>query len=81
MTCWKPEALGEDAFWRRLRTAGSSFQEILDDVRQRLAVRYLAEREKSLFEIAYLLGYSNTTAFVRAHKRWFGESPKRLDTS
>ena len=61
---------------RQLRLAGASFQAILDEVRQDLADRYLADDRKSLFEIAYLLGYSNPTAFVRAHKRWHGTTPR-----
>ncbi len=60
---------------RRLRRAGSTFQSILDEARRDLADRYLADEGKSLFEIAYLLGYSSTTAFVRAYKRWYGATP------
>ena len=60
---------------RRLHSAGFNFQRILDDVRKELADRYLRDGNCSQFEVAYLLGYSNSTAFLRAYKRWHGTTP------
>ena len=50
---------------------------MLDDVRRRHAERYLADPNKSLAEIAYLLGYSEQSAFTRAYRRWTGMAPSR----
>ena len=44
-------------------------------MRQALAERYLAERSFSVNEIAFLLGYSEPSAFHRTFKRWRGVTP------
>jgi AraC-like DNA-binding protein len=60
---------------RRLEREGTTFSNVLDDLRKRLALRYVASKELELAEIAFLLGFSQTTAFHRAFKRWTGETP------
>ena len=60
---------------RKLREEETSFKSELDTVRKELAGRYVEEGQKSLCEIAFLLGYANTTSFVRAYKRWNGTTP------
>jgi AraC-like DNA-binding protein len=62
---------------RQLAAEGVSVGEILDHLRNRLAVRYLEDRRISLQQIAWLLGYSELAAFNHAFKRWFGTSPSR----
>ena len=64
---------------RKLKTEGTRFQTLLDQVRQQLAAKYLTESDKSLFEISYLLGYADTTSFIRAYKRWYGKTPRQRD--
>jgi AraC-like DNA-binding protein len=54
---------------------GTTFGEILERVRQRLATRYLADDRKSVQQIAWLLGYSEPGAFNHAYKRWTGTTP------
>ena len=62
---------------RRLGEEGTAFGEILDRVRNRLALRYLEDDDLSLQQIALLLGYSEIGAFNHAFKRWTGTSPGR----
>jgi AraC-like DNA-binding protein len=62
---------------RQLAAEGASFGEILDHLRNRLAVRYLEDQRISLQQIAWLLGYSELAAFNHAFKRWSGTSPGR----
>ncbi|MFT3808837.1 MAG: AraC family transcriptional regulator [Micropepsaceae bacterium] len=64
--------------FRRLRAENVTFAGILDDLRYRLAVDYLASRKVSVNETAYLLGFSDPAAFSRAFKRWTGQSPGAL---
>lgn len=66
---------------RRLREQGTSHQELLDQMRRDLAVRYLNERAMALCEIAYLLGFSERSAFHRAFKRWTGMTPSEFRQS
>lgn len=60
---------------RRLREEGTSFRDVVDDARKELALTYLADRKMPVSEVAYLLGYSDAGAFVRAFKRWVGKTP------
>ena len=59
---------------RRLASRGTSLQRVIDDLRQDLALRYLS-RGVSLGETAFLLGFSETSAFHRAFRRWHGQTP------
>jgi len=60
---------------RKLQDAGFSFTQLVDDVRKELAERYLADTKLDLVDIAFLLGYSEQSAFTRAYKRWTGKAP------
>jgi AraC-like DNA-binding protein len=60
---------------RRLRERGIVYARLVDDVRHRLSGKYLANASLSLGEIAYLLGYSESSAFNRAYRRWTGRTP------
>lgn len=71
-------ALSERSLQRKLKEEGTSFQEILDEVRLSLAERYLKDAELSLQDIATLLGFSEVSTFHRAFKRWTGRSPRQL---
>ena len=61
----------------KLADSGTSFQQVLDDTRRELAEQYLQERELSISEIAYMLGFSDCSNFSRAFKRWTGETPTK----
>ncbi len=60
---------------RRLREEGTSFQNILEDIRKELAIRFVKKRQNKLTEIASFLGYSDPRVFRRAFKRWTGFTP------
>ncbi len=61
---------------RRLVAEGTSYAQLLDETRLLLARGYVEEGKRSFQEIAYLLGFSDPSAFSRAFKRWTGSSPK-----
>lgn len=63
---------------RKLRTEGTSYQDVLDDMRRDLSQRYLRERAMAVCEVAYLLGFSGPSAFHRAFRRWTGVTPKEF---
>jgi AraC-like DNA-binding protein len=60
---------------RRLEREGTSFRNILDELRQELALRYVGTHDMPLGEVASRLSFSHPEAFYRAFKRWTGESP------
>ncbi|WP_306144818.1 AraC family transcriptional regulator [Roseibium sp. MMSF_3412] len=65
---------------RRLRAEGSTFQDILDKMREELAIRYLTDSELSSQEIGVLLGYRDANSFARSFRRWKGTSPGEYRT-
>jgi AraC-like DNA-binding protein len=69
--------MSERSFKRHLAQEGTTFGEILDRLRNRIALRYLEDRRMTLQQIAWLLGYSEIGAFNHAFKRWTGTSPGR----
>jgi AraC-like DNA-binding protein len=60
---------------RRLQEEHVSFQQLADDVRKSLAVRYLSTRSHPVKEVSAILGYNELSAFSRAFKRWTGKTP------
>jgi AraC-like DNA-binding protein len=60
---------------RRLEEDGTSFRQVLAEVRREMAARHLSERRLAIGEIAFLLGFSEPSAFHRAFKRWTGHAP------
>lgn len=70
--------ISRQRLYRQLRAEGTSFEQVLDGLRHRLALEYLGERGASVNETAYLLGFSDPAAFSRAFKRWTGTSPKSV---
>jgi hypothetical protein len=57
---------------------GSSFSRVLDELRRDLSDELLSDRKLSVAEVAFLLGYSEPSAFQRAFRRWRGVSPRRF---
>lgn len=59
---------------RRLEEHGTSFRDVVDDVRRALADDLL-DRGKTVKDVAFVLGFSEPSAFSRAYKRWAGKPP------
>jgi AraC-like DNA-binding protein len=62
---------------RELQTEGTTYQTLLDDTRRELALRHLQDSDTSLHDMAFLLGFSEPSAFHRAFKRWTGQTPRQ----
>ena len=61
---------------RKLKEEGTSYQDLIDEVRCEVARRHLRRPAMAISEIAFALGFSETSAFHRAFKRWTGMTPK-----
>lgn len=70
-------AMSARSLQRRLEEIGTSYQEVVDDVRRTQALKHIADPKLSVSEVAFLVGYSEPRAFLRAFKRWTGTSPQR----
>ena len=73
----KRMAMSARTLQRRLDEEGTSFAAVLDDTRRELAGAYMAQRDVSLADVSYLLGFSEQSAFTRAFQRWHGVAPSR----
>lgn len=64
----------------RLKGEGTAFSELLSDTRERMAKKYLRE-SRSVEDITYLLGFSESSVFRKAFKKWTGLTPKEYRES
>ena len=60
---------------RHLQQAGTSYQEILDQLRQELAEHYLLRSDLAIQDIASYLGFTESRSFHRSFKAWTGMTP------
>ncbi len=65
--------------YRRLKAEGITYEQLLDGLRRRIALRFMGEG-LSVKDAAYRLGFSDPAAFSRAFKRWTGKSPSDMRT-
>ncbi len=63
---------------RNAGEAGTSYQAILDEMQRELSIYYLKEEQIAVYEVAFLLGFSEASAFNRAFKRWTGQTPSEF---
>jgi len=68
--------LSRQTLFRKLKTEGVTFEQVLDELRYKLALHYLSANKASVNQTACLVGYSDPAAFSRAFKRWTGFSPR-----
>jgi AraC-like DNA-binding protein len=69
--------ISRQTLYRRLRAEGVRFDRVLDELRHRMALTYIDDKKVSANETAYLVGFSEPSAFSRAFKRWTGRTPGR----
>jgi AraC-like DNA-binding protein len=69
-------AQSRQTLYRNLKAEGATFEQVLDELRHRLALHYLSGKKVSVNETAYLVGFSDPAAFSRAFKRWTGTNPR-----
>jgi len=62
---------------RRLGELGTTYQDVLDDLRRHTARRLLAQTDLGVGEVAFLLGFEEVNSFTRAFHAWEGATPAR----
>ncbi|MFW5825124.1 MAG: helix-turn-helix transcriptional regulator [Marinobacter sp.] len=67
--------MSRHTLYKKLKEENLTFAGLLEDVRREQALKYLHDRNRTLSEVAELLGFSELSAFSRAFKRWMGKSP------
>lgn len=72
--------LSERSLRRRLAASGTSYQALLDEVRESVAAELLGAG-LPVRDVAQRLGYAGSTSFIHAHRRWTGRTPGAPSTS
>jgi AraC-like DNA-binding protein len=67
--------LSERSMQRRLKEHKTTFRYLLDGVREMVAKQYIENPMNRMSDIAFLIGFSEQSAFSRAFKKWTGKSP------
>ncbi|WP_421864767.1 AraC family transcriptional regulator ligand-binding domain-containing protein [Parvibaculum sp.] len=70
--------LSERTLRRRLNAEGTSYQAIVNDVRNHLARQYLIDTDLSVADIGTLIGFEDLSNFRHAFQKWNGVSPSRF---
>jgi len=73
--------LSERSLQRKLKEKGTTFRTVLDNVREMAAIQYIKNPVNTMSDIAFLLGFSEQSAFSRAFKKWTGTSPVKYRNS
>jgi AraC-like DNA-binding protein len=61
----------------KLREEGTTYRTVLDELRQETALHYLERQDVPIVDVAFLLGFSEQSAFNHAFRRWTGTSPQQ----
>jgi len=69
-------AISTRTLQRRLYQEGTTFQKVLDELREELANHFLSATDYSSTEISFLLGYEEPNSFFRAFRAWTGQTPE-----
>lgn len=67
--------LSERSLQRRITEEGASFRGLLDEIRREMGRQLLANDQNGVDEIAFLLGFQDTSSFYRAFRSWEGVTP------
>jgi AraC-like DNA-binding protein len=68
----------ERTLLRRLKSEGTTFAGVVQQLREQLALQYLQRGNVTNSEIACLLGFSDEGTFSRSFKRWTGRRPSAV---
>lgn len=69
--------MSQSSFYRKLKTmTGQSVNEFIQNIRLKYAARLLRETTKTISEIAFDVGFSDSSYFSRAFRKCFRVSPK-----
>jgi AraC-like DNA-binding protein len=71
-------AMSSKTLERRLAKSNESFSALLDGTRYKAAKHYLEETDMPLSQVAYMAGYTESAALVRAFRRWTGATPMQF---
>jgi AraC-like DNA-binding protein len=63
---------------RKLELEGTSFRDLVDELRAQVAIRYVHDTDFTIEDVAFRLGFSDAAAFRHAFRRWTNSSPQEF---
>ena len=67
------------SFQRKLEQEKLNYKDLLDVVRKDFALHFInKEQNLNVNELAYALGFSDSSSFIKAFKRWYGVTPGKF---
>ncbi len=63
---------------RRLTDRGTSYRQIVDDLRREVAIKYLRDTDMTVEDVAFALGFNDAANFRRAFRRWTSATPQHF---
>ena len=69
--------MSERSLRRRLAAEGVTYTQLFEQALASAAKRMLRDPDQSILGAAYAMGFSDSSAFHRALKRWTGVTPKQ----
>ena len=67
--------MSERTLRRKLELEGTSFRELIDELRAQAAIKYVRDTDLTVEDIAFALGFSDAAAFRHAFRRWTKSAP------
>ena len=64
------------SLYRQLKTSGTSYQKIKDNLRRERAISLLVDEGLSVEEVSHRVGFSESRSFSRAFAQWTGMTPR-----
>lgn len=68
--------MSERSLRRRLQEEGTSFRQLADELKARIAIEYVRDTDRSVEDIAFTLGFNDATSFRHAFRRWTKTTPR-----
>ena len=68
--------MSERSLRRKLTEEGESFRGLLEQARKENCETYMRSKIYTQSDIALMLGFSDHSAYSRAFKKWFGQTPR-----
>ena len=69
--------MSQSSFYRRLKAANTSYQEIVDQHKKEMAVYELSFNSSSISDVSEKLMFSDAASFARAFRKWTGYTPSQ----
>lgn len=69
-------AVSSRSLQERLKSEKTCFRDLLESVKKQIAIQHLSSGQLAICDVAFLLGYSDQSAFNHAFKRWTAKTPK-----